>query len=144
MVDSITIAISDYILYSPEYFTKYKQTQLRGKFGVFGYYGVRYSRYPQQCKKQGRYFPLVHILERTRTNKNERYHPTPERKLIVQMSLPKLLYGCNLFDITEEFLPIIAQKLVQLLREFHQQYAEQSYMYRHIQGVDKYTLALNS
>lgn len=40
-----------------------------------------------------------------------------KRTLVVQVSLPKLLFGTNIFDITEELLPLVALKLKDALAE---------------------------
>ena len=115
MIDTITIRTEDFVLYSDEHFTKAKYQELRGKYGMFGKHGTRYTTYPSACKKRGEYFPQVHIAERSR-RKPQGMVPT-SRHLVIQVSLPKLLYGTNLFDVDERLLQTAVIKLSERLRE---------------------------
>ena len=117
MIDSVTLSIRNFIVYSDEFFTKAKVQELSGEFGVFGRFSTRYTDYPQRCKAEGRYFPQVHIAERFR-----RWHggwcvQPASRHLVVQVSLPKLLYSVSIFDIDERLLPAVAQRIVEALKE---------------------------
>lgn len=115
MIDSVTLRLPYFIIYSDEFFTKAQHQELRGEFGVFGVYTTRYTTYAKRCAAEGRYFPQIHILERTRKT---RHGMIPASKnLIVQVSLPKLVFGTNIFDMDERLLPLAAQKLVSLLSE---------------------------
>jgi hypothetical protein len=117
MIDSITLSFSDFILYSDEFFTKAKFQELKGKHGVFARHSTRYTDYPQRCKTDGRYFPQVHITA-TEHRWSGRFCVRPSsRRLIVQVSLPKLLYSVSIFDIDERLLPLVAQRLVDVLKE---------------------------
>ncbi len=115
MIDSITIHISDFITYSDEYFTKAQYQELKGEFGIFGRYTSRYTTYAQTCKAEGRYFPQVHIIERSRRTK--RGMIPVYRRLVVQVSIPKLLFGTSIFDIDERLIPLAVQKLCDSLKE---------------------------
>lgn len=115
MMDSITIAISRFVLYSDEFFTKAQYQELKGQFGVFGRHVSRYTDYPQKCKAEGRYFPQVHIVEKARRRKGGMV--PVGRKLLVQVSVPKLLFGASIFDTDERLLPLVAQKLAETLKE---------------------------
>lgn len=115
MIDSVTIHIPHFVTYSEEFFTKAQYQELKGEFGVFGRFATRYTDYPQRCKAEGRYFPQVHIVERSRRTKRGMM-PT-ERKLVVQVSLPKLVFGASIFDMDEQLLPVAAQKLAAALKE---------------------------
>lgn len=115
MIDSVTIHITNFVTYSDEFFTEVQYKVLKGEFGVFGLYGTRYTTYPQQCKTEGRYFPQVHVLERSK--KTARGMVPESRKLVIQVSLPKLVFGTSIFDIDERLLPIVAEKLVSALKE---------------------------
>jgi hypothetical protein len=115
MIDSVTIHITNFVTYSDEFFTKAQHQELKGKYGVFGRFTTRYTDYPQRCKAEGRYFPQVHITERSRRTK--RGMIPSERQLVVQVSLPKLLFGASIFDMDERLLPLVAKKLVDTLKE---------------------------
>lgn len=115
MIDSVTLHITNFVTYSEEFFTKAQFQELKGKYGVFGRFATRYTDYPQRCKTEGRYFPQVHILERARRAKGGM--TTTERKLIVQVSLPKLIFGTSIFDMDKRLLPLAAQKLAAALEE---------------------------
>lgn len=115
MIDSVTIHITNFVTYSDEFFTKAQHQELKGKYGVFGRFTTRYTDYPQRCKAEGRYFPQVHITERSRRTK--RGMIPSERQLVVQVSLPKLLFGASIFDMDERLLPLVAKKLVDALKE---------------------------
>jgi len=115
MIDSITLRIEDYVLYSDKFFTKTKYQELKGEYGVFGIYATRFTHYAKTCAQEGRYFPQVQIIERLKRTK---LGMTPTNKhLVVQVSLPKLLFGTNIFDIDEKLLPVIFTKLVETLKE---------------------------
>lgn len=115
MIDSVTIHISNYILYSAEFFTKEEHKTLKGEYGIFGGYTTRYTTYPQQCKAEGRYFPQVHIVERYRRGKMGMV--PVKRILAVQVSLPKLIFGSSIFDMDETLLSVAVQKIVDALGE---------------------------
>ncbi|MBI4268521.1 hypothetical protein HY627_01670 [Candidatus Uhrbacteria bacterium] len=115
MVDSITFHTKNFITYSDEYFTKAEFQELKGKYGVFGRFAVRYTDHYKKCKKEGRYFPQVNLIAR--------YKMTPqgavptERWLVVQVSLPKIIFGTNIFDMDERLLSVAAQKIAEALKE---------------------------
>ncbi|OGL72040.1 hypothetical protein A3C17_04635 [Candidatus Uhrbacteria bacterium RIFCSPHIGHO2_02_FULL_53_13] len=115
MLDSVTIRTSDFIQYSTKHFTKAKSQELKGKFGVFGKTVTHYTSYPKQCASEGRYFPQVQILERLRKTKHGLIPQS--RTLDIQVSLPKLIFGSNIFDFDEKLLPLAADKLAQSLLE---------------------------
>lgn len=115
MIDSVTIHIANFVTYSDEFFTKAQHQDLKGKHGIFGRITTRYTDYPQKCKAEGRYFPQVHIVERSR--RTVRGMVPTERKLVVQVSLPKLLFGASIFDMDERLLLLAAKKLVDVLGE---------------------------
>lgn len=115
MIDSITLRIEDFILYSDKYFNKTKHQELKGKYGVFGVYSIKYTEYPKKCNKRGRYFPQVQIMERRKKRNGKLY--IASRYLVIQVSLPKLVFATNLFDVTEELFPIILSKLQKALSE---------------------------
>jgi len=115
MIDSVTIRIARFIVYSEEFFTKAQFQELKGKFGVFGRYSTRYTDYSQRCKAEGRYFPQVHLIERLKRTK--RGMVPADRHLAVQVSLPKIVFGSSIFDVDERLLPVAAQKVVEALGE---------------------------
>lgn len=115
MIDSVTIHVPEFILYSDKHFTKAQYQELRGDFGIFGRHSTRYTTHAQTCKADGRYFPQVHIIERSRRTKQGM---TPHyRRLVIQVSLPKLLFGTNIFDFDVRLLTLTAQKLTACLKE---------------------------
>jgi hypothetical protein len=115
MIDSATIRIPNFVTYSDKYFSKLKYQELRGQHGIFGLYATRYTDYPKQCKKERRYFPQVQIVERSR--KTVRGMMPHQRYLVVQVSIPKLLFGTSIFDFHEKLLPVFVEKLSNALRE---------------------------
>ncbi len=117
MIDSVTLRIRPFILYSDEYFTKAQHQELKGEFGVFGLCTTRYTTYAKRCADEGRYFPQVHIVERKRRWRSNWCVIPSSRHLAVQVSLPKLVFGTNIFDFDERLLPIAAQKLSEILTE---------------------------
>lgn len=115
MIDSVTIRMSEFISYSDKYFTKIKSQDLKGKYGVFGRVVNRYTTYAKTCAAEGRYFPQVQITER---QKKTRYGLIPQKRTLeIQVSLPKLIFGSNIFDFDEQLLPLAADKLAELLAE---------------------------
>lgn len=115
MIDSVTIHITCFVIYSDEFFTKAQYQELKGEYGIFGRFATRYTDYPQRCKAEGRYFPQVHIIEHSRRSK--RGMVPSQRKLVIQVSLPKLVFGASIFDMDERLLPLVAQKFVEALKE---------------------------
>ncbi|MCC7357491.1 hypothetical protein IT408_03225 [Candidatus Uhrbacteria bacterium] len=115
MIDSVTIQTDQFVTYSDEFFTKAQHQDLKGEFGIFGRYTSRYTTYPQTCKAEGRYFPQVHIVERLRRGKAGMV--PVKRSLMIQVSLPKLVFGTSIFDLDERLLPLAAQKLADALKE---------------------------
>jgi hypothetical protein len=115
MIDSVTIQTDLFVTYSDEFFTKAQHQDLKGEFGIFGRYTSRYTTYPQACKAEGRYFPQVHIVERLRRGKAGMV--PVKRSLMIQVSLPKLVFGTSIFDLDERLLPLAAQKLADALKK---------------------------
>jgi hypothetical protein len=115
MIDSVTLHIQKFVTYSLSHFGQERYQNLSGDYGVFGRHLVRFTNYPQQCKAEGRYFPQVQIVEQQRRQKGGMM-PT-KRTLVVQVSLPKLVYGTNIFDINEHLVPVAAAKLKAALEE---------------------------
>lgn len=115
MIDSVTVRITDFVVYSEKYFTKAQHKELKGEFGVFGMYTTRYTTYAQECAKEGRYFPQVSIMERSRRTKRGMI-PT-SRQLIVQVSLPKLVFGTSIFDFDEKLVALAAERIKEVLGE---------------------------
>jgi hypothetical protein len=115
MIDSITIRTSDFILYTDKHFTKAKSQDLKGKYGVFAKTVTHYTSHPKLCASEGRYFPQVQILERLK--RTPRGFIRQSRTLEIQVSLPKLIFGSNIFDFDEQLLTIAANKLADTLRE---------------------------
>jgi len=117
MIDSITIGVTEFVIYDDSKFTKARHQELRGKFGVFGRHSVRYTDYPKKCKKDGRYFPQVSIVERSAMKMRNGRRSKAERRIMIQVSLPKLLFGTNLFDINEKCLELCTIKMAELMKE---------------------------
>lgn len=115
MLDSVTIQTDQFVTYSEEFFTKAQHHDLAGEFGIFGRYTSRYTNYPQTCKAEGRYFPQVHLVERLRRGKAG-FVPVA-RLVMIQVSLPKLVFGTSIFDLDERLLPLATQKLSDALKE---------------------------
>lgn len=115
MIDSVTLRIKDFVVYSDKHFTKAQHKELKGEFGIFGIYTTRYTTYPQQCAKEGRYFPQVTIVERKR--KTKRGMMPASRELLVQVSLPKLVFGTNIFDFDERLMLLAGQRISEAMKE---------------------------
>lgn len=115
MIDSVSLRINDFVVYSDKHFTKAQHKELKGEFGVFGIYTTRYTTYPQQCAKEGRYFPQVTIIERKRRTKRGMVPDSPD--LLVQVSLPKLVFGTSIFDFDERLISIAASRISEALKE---------------------------
>jgi hypothetical protein len=115
MLDSVAIKIEDFVSYSNEYFTKAQHKELRGQFGIFGMYTTRYTTHAKQCAKEGRYFPQVSIIERSK-RKGGSMIPT-SKHLLVQVSLPKLVFGTSIFDFDAKLIELGAQRISEALKE---------------------------
>lgn len=115
MIDSVTIHMQKFVTYSLAHFTQVRSQDLSGDYGVFGRNVVRFTSYPQQCKAEGRYFPQVQIVESQRRQRGGMM-PT-KRTLVIQVSIPKLVYGTNIFDINDQLLAVAASKLKDALVE---------------------------
>jgi hypothetical protein len=117
MIDSVTLRIEDYVLYSDKYFTKAKYQELKGEYGVFGVFTTRFTTHAKTCTSEGRYFPQIHIMEHLRRTK--RGMVPASKYVVMQASLPKLLFGTSIFDIDERLLPVILQKIIVTLKEIN-------------------------
>lgn len=136
MIDSVVLKLPDFVLYRDDHFTQRKYQELKGKFGVYGKFWTRYTTYPQQARKEGKYFPQVAIIHRERRVKGGQGKMQTDRHLLVQVSIPKLIYGVNLFDIDERLLPVFAHKLRQALLYIHLDVSEQAILNGIVQRVD--------
>lgn len=119
MIDSVTIKIIDeqFVLFEPdEHFGKMKCQVFRGQYGVFGRYWVRHTDFARKEKKRGHYFPLVSVVYDERRKRRIGAKSNVRRWLLVQVSIPKLLYGTSLFDADERMLDLFAVKLQEQLR----------------------------
>jgi hypothetical protein len=92
--------------------------------------------YPSKAKTEGRYFPQVSIMYDQRLIKGSGGRFTDEKHLLVQVSLPKLIYGISIFDIDARFLPLIASKLKDALAEIKIGVSEQAILTAIVQRVD--------
>lgn len=136
MIDSVVLKIKDFILYSDEHFSKAKMQEFRGKFGIVGRHWTRFTDYSTKAKAEGRYFPQVNIMYDQRLIKGSGGKFTDDKHLLVQVSLPKLIYGISLFDIDSRFLPLIASKLKATLAEIKIGVSEEAVMDAIVQRVD--------
>ena len=136
MIDSVVLKIKDFTLYSDEYFSKAKMQEFRGKFGIVGRHWTRFTTYPSKTKAEGRYFPQVSIMYDQRRIKGSGGKFTDEKHLLIQVSLPKLVYGISIFDIDDRFLPLIASKLIEALAEIKIGVSEQAILTAIIHRVD--------
>ena len=136
MIDSITIGTEHFILYDDSKFTKAKHQELSGKFGIFGRHSVRYTDYAKKCKAEGRYFPQVSIVERGSIRKRNGQRAKAERRLMIQVSLPKLIFSTNLFDINEKCLELCAMRLVELMREIGIGISKENILYARVFRAD--------
>lgn len=136
MIDSVVIKITDFVLYRDTSFTRLKYQQFKGKYGVFGRFQTQHSTYPQELKKQGVYYPQVDIVHAQRRIKNGGGRFSKQRYLLVQVSIPKLIYGVSIFDVSEELIPVFAAKLRQALLAVHVEVSEESILKANVQRID--------
>jgi hypothetical protein len=136
MIDSVTLKISDFILFSDQHFNNLKYQEFRGKFGLFGKFETRHTDYPQEMKKKGVYFPQVNLMQRQRIIKGTGGKFSKEKYLLVQVSIPKLLYGTSLFDADERVLPLFALRLKEALLAIHVQVTEKAILEAIVQRID--------
>lgn len=136
MIDSVVIKIPDFVLFSDRYFTRLKYQEFKGQYGVFGRFYTRHSTYPQELKKQGIYYPQADIIQQQRRVKNGGGQFSKQRYLLVQVSVPKLIYGVSIFDVNEALIPVFAAKLRQALLAIHVEVSEASILNAIVQRVD--------
>lgn len=136
MIDSITLGTEHFIVYDELKFTKAKHQELRGKFGIFGRHSVRYTTYVKQCKAEGRYFPQVSIVERSSMKKRNGQRTKAERRLMIQVSLPKLIFATNLFDIDERCIELCATRLADMMREIGIGISTENILHAHVFRAD--------
>ena len=110
--------------------------EFRGKFGIVGRHWTRFTDYPNKAKKEGRYFPQVNILYDQRLIKGSGGRFTDDKHLLIQVSLPKLIYGISIFDIDARFLPLIASKLKSILAEIKIGVSEEAILTGIVHRVD--------
>jgi len=67
--------------------------------------------YPDQQKNNGLYFPMISILN------SKGGHQDPKSVLEIQVSLPKLMYGTNFFEVDKPDINIIYQKFLSILNQ---------------------------
>ncbi len=136
MIDSVVLKIKDFTIYSDEYFSKTKYQEFGGKFGIVGRHKTRFTDYASKAKTEGRYFPQVSIMYDQRLIKGSGGKFTDEKRLLVQVSLPKLIYGISIFDIDNRFLPLIASKLKDVLAEIKIGVSEQAISMAIVHRID--------
>ena len=136
MIDSVVIKISDFVLYSDRCFTRLKYQEFKGKYGVFGRFSTRHSTYPQELKKKGVYFPQVDIIQRQTRIKGGKGEFSKQRYLLVQVSIPKLIYSISVFDVDESLIPAFAHKLRQALLTIHIEVSEENILNAIVQRID--------
>lgn len=108
MIDSMTLAFmkGEYAITDDRYFVGRNVKQMNGRFSI----SSTFTDMATQSKKQGRYFPKVEVPKRT-VGKDK----IESSYLLVQVSIPKLLYGTNLFEVDETDLQAFCEKLSQEL-----------------------------
>ncbi len=136
MIDSVVIKIPDFVLYSDRCFTRLKYQEFKGQYGVFGRFYTQHSTYPQELKKQGVYYPQADIIQRHRRIKDGGGRFSKQRYLLVQVSVPKLIYGVSIFDVNETLIPVFATKLRQALLAIHIEVSEENILNAIVQRVD--------
>ena len=120
MIDSVVLKIKDFILFAPdEHFKGMKARALKGKFGIFGKFYTRYTDYPQKMKKQDKYFPQVSVMYNYRKIKGGKGEFNKDRFLLIQVSMPKLLFGVSLFDVSEKMLDLFVAVLIDRMKEIN-------------------------
>ncbi len=110
MIDSVVLQLDS------EQFQLRKENKFDGSKNQnelgFGSRTLYIKKFVKQEKDKGRYCPKVNLLKSKR-GKNEE----TKRFLEIQVSLPKLLYGTNLFEVDDNDLDAIYSRLQQFLAE---------------------------
>lgn len=107
MLDSIFIKIEKFYIADGRYFQKGSLKTITDKSGnQIVPLSKQVCSFAEIKKKSGQYFPEIHTEQRFK-----------ERHLCVQVSVPKLLFGTNLYDVNESMLPDFVKKLQAALRE---------------------------
>lgn len=104
MIDTVTLAFkeSQYTITDYRHFVGKNTKQMNKRFCLTS----TFTDMATQFKKQGKYFPKIEIPKRvTGKDRDETSY------LLVQVSIPKLLYGTSLFEVDENDLTPFAQKL---------------------------------
>lgn len=104
MIDTVTLAFkeSQYKITDYRHFVGKNTKQMNKRFFLTS----TYTDMATQFKKQGRYFPKIEIPKRVGGKDRDE-----TSYLLVQVSIPKLLYGTSLFEVDENDLAPFAQKL---------------------------------
>lgn len=104
MIDTVTLAFkeSQYKITDYRHFVGKNTKQMNKRFFLTS----TFTDMATQFKKQGKYFPKIEIPKRvTGKDRDETSY------LLVQVSVPKLLYGTSLFEVDENDLVPFAQEL---------------------------------
>lgn len=113
MIDSVVLQLEDgqFEVKDDRLFDGKDVKQVRGKFSNTTAFCLKYA---EEQKKKGRYFPRIQMPEvvRSRDGAVEKI-----KTLEIQVSLPKLVYGTNLFEIDGYALDKICNILVACLKE---------------------------
>lgn len=112
MIDSVTLQMDKgFRIRNRKLFDGKVTKQVNKSFSVVS----SFSNKAKELKKQGRYFPSVRPSNKT----VKRFNGTVEKveTLEIQVSLSKLLYGCNIFDVDIDEYEEIVSKLVSALKE---------------------------
>lgn len=110
VIDSVTLAFkeSQYQLADDRYFVGKSMKQINGRFCI----SKIFTDMAIQSKKQGKYFPQVEV-PKSKTGKDK----IESSCLLIQVSIPKLLYGTNLFEVDEvDYLPFCKKLSEELWR----------------------------
>lgn len=105
MIDSITLKIQgdSFMIKDTTFFDGFNTTSIVNQFSSHCWYPRSLNK---SCKKQGLYFPTINVI-------SKKFYADIKNvdTLTIQLSLPKLLYGTNLYKIHTKDLDTLCNKI---------------------------------
>jgi len=110
MIDTVTLKIikNNFQIFKDNKLDGFKEHKVKNRFEISSHYCKKYR---DQKKRSGQYFPVITVHKGRDSNGDE------ISCLEIQVSLPKLIYGTNLFEIDLSDLDLIYKKLLKNLLE---------------------------
>jgi len=110
MIDTVTLKIikNNFQILKENKLDGLRKHKVQNRFEISSQYCKKYR---DQKKREGQYFPVITVQKGRDSNNDEL------NSLEIQVSLPKLIYGTNLYEIDLSDLDLIYQKLLNNLLE---------------------------